>query len=266
MSFRSLKRKFIFKAGDIRRECCLGGFAWGRYPRLIDYEEAFAAQSFSGFGYIGLHRNRGDLSNVAISGFMKHAWIHTGPYQDMIIEAVSEGVLYRHSLHGLMSDYAVILKPKVADYAMTDAVERASFMVGCPYDDQFKFDLEIVDELFQDKETALDNMKTYGLGVSCTEMAALCYVGHRRELGLYRTKAGSRQVILPDNFLTTHFEIVWASKHTTLDNALKLGLHEEGCTMLGGYWKRKTFDGPPSSEGRRVEMEDGSKRKEITNV
>ncbi len=94
-------------------------------------------------------------------------------------------------------------------------------------------------DLFQDKETALANMREYGLGVSCTEMVALCYVGHRRELGLYRTKLGKRQVILPDAYLSTHFEVVWASKYTTPDTALELGLHEEGCSMIREYWERR---------------------------
>jgi len=231
---RELKKKLIFFAGDIRREHCPGGFAWGKYERLIDYEEAEDAYYSARVGYIGLHRTRGDLSNVAINGFTKHAWLHTG--FDRIIEAVSNGVLERHAFHPLMSDYAIIVKPLVLPAAREQAARRIRLMVGCPYDDTFTFDLEIVADLFADKETALANMRRYGLGVSCTEMVALGYVGHRRELGLYRTKQGKRQVILPDAFISTHFEILWASKHTTAVNAAKMGLHEEGVEMLREYW------------------------------
>jgi hypothetical protein len=236
VNLRDLRKKLIFAAGDIRREHCPFGFAWGKYEHLIDYNEATIAGWMGKTGYIGLHRNRGDLSNMAISGFMKHAFLFDG-MNNTIIEAVSEGVVCRHPFHALLSDYAVILKPLVCEKVMIEAVERAKSMVGCPYDDRFRFDLEIVDELFQDKETALANMRQYGLGVSCTELAALCYVGHRRELGLYRTKLGKREVILPDAYLSTHFEIVWASKHTTPENACLLGLHEEGIEQLRTYWE-----------------------------
>jgi hypothetical protein len=238
MNIRSLKKKLIFFAGDIRREHCLGGFAWGKYEHLIDFNEMEEAIRASAPGYIGLHRNRGDLSNIFIGGFMKHAWL-IGSYSLEIIEAVSEGVLPRHPFHPLSTDYAVILKPLVSNEARYEAADRALMMRGCDYDDQFKFDLEIEEELFRDKETALANMKKFKLGVSCTEMVALCYVGHRRELGLYRTKLGSRQVILPDAYLSTHFEIVWASQHTTPDNAHIFGLGDEGCSMLREYWERR---------------------------
>ncbi len=239
MNIRELKKKLIFLAGDIRREHCLGGFAWGYWNRLIDYDEMAQAVERSYPGYIGLHRNRGDLSNIAIDGFMKHAWLVGMKNTVEIIEAVSEGVVCRYPYHALNTDYAVILKPLVPEKVRYEACKRAREMIGCPYDDTFTFDLEVEADLFQDKETALSNMKRYGLGVSCTEMVALCYVGHRRELGLYRTKLGNRQVILPDAYLSTHFEVVWASKYTTPDTALELGLHEEGCSMLREYWEKR---------------------------
>ena len=239
MNIRDLKRKVIFVAGDIRREHCLGGFAWGKYDRLIDYDEMAMAVERSRPGYIGLHRNRGDLSNIAIGGFMKHAWLVGMKNTVEIIEAVSEGVVCRYPYHALNTDYAVILKPLVPENVRYEACKRAREMIGCPYDDTFTFDLEVEDKLFRDKDTALANMRKYGLGVSCTEMVALCYVGHRRDLGLYRTKLGKRQVVLPDSFLSTHFEVVWASKYTTPDTAIELGLHEEGCSMLREYWERR---------------------------
>jgi hypothetical protein len=238
-----MRKKLIFFAGDIRREHCPFGFAWGKYEHLIDYDEASIASWVGSMGYIGLHRNRGDFSNKAITGFMKHAWLFDGNHN--IIEAVSEGVLDRHPFHALLSDYVVILKPVVCEKAMMEAVKRGKWIseLKLPYDDHFRFDLEIEESLFADKEIALANMRQYSLGVSCTELVALCYVGHRRELGLYRTKAGSRQVILPDAYLSTHFEVVWASKHTTPDNALMLGLHEEGCSMLREYWEQREKGG-----------------------
>jgi hypothetical protein len=237
--FNTIRKRLIFLAGDIRREHCPFGFAWGKYEHLIDYDEMARSVERSYPGYVGLHRNRGDLSNIAIKGFMKHAWIVDTKNTTRIIEAVSDGVVYRHPYHPLNTDYAVILKPLVPEEVRYEAARRARSMVSCPYDDTFTFDLEVVSDLFQDRETALENMRQYDLGVSCTEMVALCYVGHRRELGLYRTKTGKRLVILPDAFLSTHFEIVWASWHTKPDTAHMLGLHEEGCSMLREYWEKR---------------------------
>jgi len=234
--WRKLWRNCIFFVGDIRREHCLGGLAWGRFHHYIDYAEAQYGNTFAKPGYIGLHRNRGDASNSAITGFMKHAWIWINTNE--IVESVSEGVVKRHPFHALMSDYVVILKPIVSINARQTAVQRALLMEGAPYDDTFTFDLEKENEIFKDKETALANMREYGLGITCSEGCALAYVGYRHELGLYRTKLGKRQVILPDAFLSTHFEVVWASKETTPENAKLLGLQEEGKIMLQLYWNQ----------------------------
>jgi hypothetical protein len=237
ISPRSIRKRLIYFLGDIRRERCPGGFAWGHYGHLIDYNEALEGIREAHGGYIGLHRSRGELSNLAIPGFMTHAWLFLGEKHE-IIEAVSEGVLRRHALYSMMSDYAVVLRPRVESFALIEAVDRARMMTGCPYDDTFTFDLEREEEIFQDKKTALANMRRFGLGVSCSELVALCYVGHRRELGLFRTRLRNRQVILPDAYLSTHFEVVWASRHATIDNALDLGLHEEGCGVLREYWEK----------------------------
>lgn len=242
MSLRSIKRSAIFFAGNIRRERCLGGFAWGRFEHKIDYREALSALPYIEHGAVGLHRNCGDLSNKGIPGFMKHVWIHTP--ETMIVEAVSEGVLHRHPLHPLMSDFVIILSPdgipgEVREEAKDEACHRALMQVelGLEYDENFKFDLEIEESLFADKVIALANMKKYKLGVTCSESVALDYVGHRRQLALYRTRLGKRLVILPDAYISTHWKIKWASKEATPENAAALGLHEEGCDILNDYWK-----------------------------
>lgn len=236
--FDSLRKKLIFFAGDVHREKAIGGFAWGSRDkeRQISFEEACEALDAAEVGYVGLHRNIGDLSNVAIRGFMKHAWLHTG--KNVITEAVSEGVLKRHALYALMSDFVTIGKPDVSPADMQVAANRIDRLaeIRCQYDDHFCFDLEVEESMFADKDIAIANMKKYDLGVSCTEAVALGYVGHRRKLGLYRVKLGSREVIIPDNYLTAQFPVFWASKYATPENARKLGLHEEGCDMLADYW------------------------------
>jgi hypothetical protein len=234
-----IRKKLIFFAGDIHKDSNLTGFSWDTHKRLINYNEAMSSIYYTGEGYIGLHRNIGDLSNVAIPGMFKHAWIYTG--DNYIVESVSEGVLERNFLHAVMSDYVIILKPLVSVEARLEAVARSQRLADLkmPYDDKFEFDLEVEEILFADKDIALANMKKYGLGTSCSETIALGYVGHRRELALYRVKLGNRLVILPDNFVTTHFEIVWASKFTTPEIVKKCGLHEEGVEMLREFWKDK---------------------------
>ncbi len=233
MKLKNLRKSIIYFFGDIHRSPSIGGFSWGYRDRLIDYDTALKALQLVKPGDIGLHRNIGDLSNVFIKGFMKHAWLFKSP--EKIIEAVSGGVLLRHPLHAMMSDYVVILRPNVPIKAKREAVRRARGIVGADYDDQFTFDIEIEASLFADKSVSLSNIKKYGFGISCTELVALAYVGHRRELGLYRVKVGSREVIMPDSYLSTRFDIVWASPHTEI--AISLGLHEEGCEMLNAYWK-----------------------------
>jgi len=235
--FRKIKKYFIFLFGDIRREHCLLGFAWGKKEPLISKEEAIEGVSVSKPGFIGLHRNAGDLSNTAIGGCFKHAWLHV--HDSKIVEAVSEGVLLRHALYPLDTDYAVLLEPIIDKDALDQAVERVLTIVGTAYDDTFSFDLEREDEIFKDKVTALDNMKQYGLGVSCTETVALGFVGHRKELGLFRVKEMGKLVIMPDNYMTTHFKVVWASKSMTVEQAKAFGLPEEGCSILQDYWDCK---------------------------
>jgi hypothetical protein len=240
MNLDDIKKKLIFLAGDIRREKCIGGFAWGKYEHFLDYDESMFSILYANEGYIGLHRNRGDLSNVGVPGFMKHAWIYTGG--NYIVEAVSEGVLKRNHLHASHgTDYLLILEPIISREVQQEAAKKALYLseLNLPYDDHFKFNLEINDSLFADKDIAQENMKTFDIGMTCSEVSSVCYVGHRRELGIFRTKLGKREVVLPDAFISTHFKIRFASKYTTPEVAKSFDLGEEGCTMIEEYWKER---------------------------
>ena len=46
-------------------------------------------------------------------------------------------------------------------------------------------------------------------------------------------------VILADDFINHDWEIVWLSNSITVDIAKKLGLHEEGLSMIENYLKDK---------------------------
>jgi hypothetical protein len=229
----NIKKELIFLAGDLHGTPRFPWFAFGERERLVSVEEALEAVSIAEPGDIWLHRNRGDFSNLGIPGCMKHAWISVDSSPvPKIVEAVSEGIRHRHPLYPLMTDYAVLLTPNVSWEARTTACGRAAYLVGQPYDWRFRFDLENEEQIFTDKTLALENMRSGHFGFSCSETVALCYVGCRRQLGLYRVRSMGRQVILPDNFLTTHFTVKWVSSSLSGDVAADMGLHEEGCDML----------------------------------
>lgn len=233
----NIKREVIFGLGNIRREHCLGGFAWGKFEHLISIEEAKKMVARAKPGYIGLHRNRGDLSNTGIKGCFKHAWLHVE--DDMIIEAVSEGVLHRDALYPLIeSDYAVILKPAISKVARAEACRRGHTIEGCLYDEGFEFEWTRPDKYFADKKTAEANMKKY-CKFSCTEAVGFCLAGNRRKLGLFRVEVMNKQVIMPDNYMKVTFEIVAMSKSLTPEIANELGLHEEGVTMIEEFIGRR---------------------------
>src|SRR3990172_4227008 len=90
-------RELVFLAGDIRSLSHWPFVTWAKDEHLVRYEEILEALPLIRYGDVGLHRDRGYLSNLAIPGFMKHAWIHV---QDSVespesVEGLSEGVVRR---------------------------------------------------------------------------------------------------------------------------------------------------------------------------
>src|SRR3990172_2102065 len=119
-------RELVFLAGDIRSLSHWPFATWAKDEHLVRYEEILEALPLIRYGDVGLHRDRGYLSNLAIPGFMKHAWIHVQDDQPKqtaeeklryflggheIVEAVSEGVLCRSPLYAMRSDYVIIIGP-----------------------------------------------------------------------------------------------------------------------------------------------------------
>jgi hypothetical protein len=241
-----LYRKFIFFGGDIRKLSTFPWVTWAKKEHLVHYEELVPALNLIEYGDIGLHRDRGYLSNVAIPGFMKHAWIHTeaGLYNPRIVEALSEGVVKRHPLYPLYSDYTIILTPrdKVEDRHRRGACLKANQIVGRPYDHNFRFNIkeeikyyegaEPIGDLERDLDKAGNILHKYDIAFSCTEVVAYAWWHLREQLGIYRDKYRGKPVIIADTYMNRNWKIRWASESVTIDVAERLGLHEEGLSLV----------------------------------
>jgi len=138
-----IKEKVVFFLGDIRRLRTFPWVTWANEDKRISFEEAMEGVRIAQPGDIGIHLDEGFLSNFAIPGFFKHAWIHVAP--ETVVEAVSEGVIRRHALYPIHSDFTIILRPPAGTVTPKDvelAVKYAERIVGCEYDADFSFDIE----------------------------------------------------------------------------------------------------------------------------
>jgi hypothetical protein len=249
-----LKRKLVFFFGDLRRIQCFPWITWDVHKKMVNYHEALKGIKKAKAGDIGLHRDKGYFSNLAIPGFLKHAWIHITDGTDLehaeIVEAVSEGVLKRHALYPVMSDFAIILRPpNVDEKDIKRAVRFANKLVGCEYDVDFEFDIEQVhekmakvdDDAREGKEefhTSRDNLKERYGSFSCTEVVSFCWWHRRRKLQIGREEYAGKEIIKPDS-LIRGFQIVWASKQTTPEMARKYKVPEVIVQKLEDYWTKR---------------------------
>ncbi len=246
----NLWRRAVFFFGKIRSLDRFPWVTWAEIDYTISYDEIMDMVERIQYGDVGLHRNAHYLQNIAISGFMIHAWIHTEDgWRGKIVEAVSQGVLHRNYLYALHSDYTIVLRPKnVSDNERKGACLKAKQIVGSKYDPFFKFDIEKEIEYWsgRDKEDAVAHLKAgeefirqYEPAFTCTEVAAYSWWHRREDLRLYRTERLGKSVILADTFLNNGWEIVWMSRSVTPETAAQLGLGEDGRLMIEKYLKEK---------------------------
>jgi|SaaInlV_165m_DNA_1040744.scaffolds.fasta_scaffold30864_2 hypothetical protein len=264
--FEKLYRNAVFFIGDVKRLDSFPWITWASNKHKVHFEELLEALPLIRHGDVGIHRDEGYLSNIAIPGFMKHAWIHTDDCfaekgtisvkssddlannSPMIVEAISEGVVYRSALYPMYSDYAIILRPlEVSTKSCRGACKKAKGIIGTRYDHNFKFDIENeliyyngadVSKAKEELGAGLEHMQKYDHGFSCTEVVSYAWWHEREKLRLYREKSRGKDIILADSFLNGGFEIVWMSKSITVDCAKKMGLHEEGIEMIKKYLSR----------------------------
>lgn len=245
--FDKLWRKIVFFIGDIRRLDKFPWVTWAVHEHGVGYDEILAALPLIKYGDVGIHRDAGYLSNIAIPGFMKHGWIHTrdGLDNPQIVEATSDGVLGKSALYPMFSDFTIILEPKgVSDDERKGACKKANGVIGAEYDVDFRFDIESELQYYQgkDRDGAINDLiegeaflRRYDHAFSCTELVSYSWWHKREDLRLYRKKSRGKSVILADDFLNGGWSIKWASKSVTVEAAQRYGLHEEGIAMIESY-------------------------------
>ena len=239
-----------FFVGKIRRLSAFPWVTWAVDECKLTYGEVMEPIPEIEIGDIGLHRQAGYLENIAITGFMIHAWVHTEPgYNGKIVEAISEGVLHRNYLYAMYTDYVMILTPRdVTEKDREYACKKAREIVGCKYDADFKFDIEKELEYFEGKdiekarrhlEHGQKNLQKYDPEFACTEVASFAWWHKREQLRLFRTEKRGHTVILADTFLNHGWKIKWMSSTVTVESAKKLGASEEAILMIEEYLKEK---------------------------
>jgi len=250
--FEKMYRDAVFFVGDVKKIDSFPWVTWATKKHKVNFEEIMDILPLIQYGDVGIHRDEGYLSNVAIPGFMKHAWIHTddmsaGNTNPMIVEAISEGVVYRSAIYPMYSDYTIILRPKNVDYkARRGACKKAKSIVGTRYDHEFDFDIEKelehyngvnLEEAKEELGSGVEYMRKYDHGFSCTEAVGLAWWHEREKLRIYREKSRGKEILLADGFMNGGWEIVWMSESVTEKVAEKFGLHEEGLDMIYKYLK-----------------------------
>ena len=242
--FTDAWRKTVFFVGDIRRLKSFPWVTWAVREHKVKYEEILEMLPLIQYGDIGLHKDDGYLSNVAIPGFMKHSWIHVqdGIENPQIVEAVSEGVVMRSPIYPIYSDFTIILSPNdVNDGERKGACLKANNIVGEKYDVNFEFDIEQELQYYtgqyktdaqQDLAVGQDQMRKYDHGFSCTEVVSYAWWHKREELSIYRKERMGKKIIIADDFLNHNWRIKWMSGSVTPEVARENGLHEEGVAMI----------------------------------
>ena len=250
LKLNNIWRRIIFFTGDIRKLNAFPWITWSKHEHLIGYEELLPALPLIKYGDIGLHRDRGYLSNLAIPGFMKHAWIHVQDSVESpeIVEALSEGVVKRSPVYPMHSDYTIILTPRetanVTEEQRKGACLKAKQIEGNPYDHNFHFNIEEElqyyrglepDEARQHLSIGENQLQTFDHAFSCTEVVGYAWWHRREELGIFRTRRMGKSVILADTFLNRGWRIKWASDSVSVEAVKMMGLHEEGLSLIEEY-------------------------------
>jgi hypothetical protein len=242
-----LKAKLVFSIGSIKRLQSFPYVTWGPHNDVcgVNLADARTASKLCRPGDVGLHKDMGFMSNLAIPGAFKHAWIVVE--DDKCVEAVSEGVLKRDLLYPLITDYAVILRPiGLTKTQVGEAISRANAIVGSQYDANFRFDFEETEtgapiERGVDACRYCSNIHSGGYhgAFSCTETVGFSYFPFRDKLNLFRTLHAGREAIVADDFLRMNFQVVWLSPSVTPEWAEGTGLHEAGRVKIKTFLESK---------------------------
>lgn len=229
-----IKAWIVFNLGHIRRLDFFPFFnSYGYDIHMMTLKDARNGVAASKPGDVGIHRDNGFLSNLAIPGGFKHAWVVVDGND--CVEAVAEGVLRRDVLTPTYSDYVIILRPLGVKRTETKrAVSRACGLIGCEYDANFRFDFEETDANFPQYTRNL-SCQRFHAAFSCTETAAFAWYHCREKLGIFRSYHAGREAVIADDFLRFNFGIVWMSKSVTVEWAEKQRMHPDAVAKIKGY-------------------------------
>lgn len=233
-----IKAKITFWVGDIRRLDSFPYLTWAGHEHKLSYREMREASDICRAGDIGLHRDAGYASNLAIPGGFKHGWICVE--NGDIVEAVSEGVLKRGNLAPLISDYVVILRPMgINKQEINEAVRRAEGIVGCEYDANFNFDFGGQARVMPDtqEKSFVQNLDSgnFHMAFSCTEVVGYSWYHCKDKLRIFRSKYAGRDAIIADDYLRMNFGIVWMSASVTPEWAKECGMPEEAVQKIKDF-------------------------------
>ena len=158
----------VYKAQSIL-SCWIGDTRIVQTPPLITHyqiEETIASRLKP--GDILLERRNWYLSNAFLPGFWPHAALYVGTIDDLkklgvaehpevrsrlseylkpaqdggpvtVIESVSEGVIFNSLTHSMHADHVAVLRPRLPDERIAEAIVRAFTHQGKPYDYEFDF-------------------------------------------------------------------------------------------------------------------------------
>jgi len=229
-----IKAKLMFWFGKVRRLHHFPWLTWAVIEHLVNLRESREACLVSRPGDVGLHKDEGFGINLAIPGSFKHAWIVVD--ENMCVEANQYGVLHRDHLFPLVTDYAMILRPR--DVSLEDvqtAVKRAMSIIGCDYDANFNFNLDEEDKEYAKKYTKNLSGGYFHPAFSCTETVAFAWYHRKDWLRIFRSVHAGREAVIADDFLRMNYDIIWMSKSVTNKWAKETGMHEEGRNKIQEY-------------------------------
>lgn len=148
------------------------------------------------FSHVGLYL--GDVpneDNIALLPSAKSEFYAEG--EQIVVHAMAEGVFMEDLLNFCRCDYLLILRSsKITQDNVNEIYNRALMSLGTPYD--FRFDF-----------SQYNNM-------SCTEFVYVCLEEimqqERVRLRDRRAPFTKRPTLIPDDFIDSNLELIWASK------------------------------------------------------
>lgn len=150
-------------------------------------------------GDVGVHCDKGFLSNLFIPGAFKHAWLFKD--QATVIEAVHLGVVERSARYSMRTDDLVILRPKFIDAGRQEAVDRALQVVGFQYDVEFEFDLN----------QEFNHLNRHDQAFSCIELVAYSYYPYFDALGFKWEEHLGKEVLFPGVVINPAWDVVYSN-------------------------------------------------------